>query len=816
MASSRTLPRLNNDLVLQQISESEFVVKNRSNRQFFSVGPVEYFLLSYLDGESTRSRLRRHYERKFGEPLDNSDIDEFLQLAASQKFLITDGGEKASTAEGKSADAATHLKADDSSSAKKIAGQSPLFFRVPVVDPNEIMNRVEPAIRWIWSVPFFLFAVSLICLASWISWGNREQLVASAVNAMSWESVLIFMLTVLFATFVHELAHGFTCKHYGGDVHEIGFLFMFFMPCMYCNVSDAWMIPEKSKRLWITAAGAFSDLIMWALAVLVWRVVLPGTLLSQIAFVVLTVCGSRGFLNLNPLLRLDGYYLVSDWLAIPNLRKRALDHWMAHLRWLLWGAERPEAVAHSRTLLIYGLFCWLFALVFLDLIFLRMLKYLGDEFGVIGVCFMTLLLAFAMRRVFKGFFSSEFSKMIQFRKTRTAGWLIVIVAGVATLFLLPIKHYATGEFEVRPGQMFQLHAQVSGYVQRVHVADGTQVDAGTVIAEMSSPDLEAQIITKRDELKEVTANLQKLKLGPRPEQVTEQKKRVERLQEWLEFSLLDLEKARASHKRSLIVLENRVKEFQAELDLAEKRLEQSKKLYQQGALAGAQLRREQVEISTARARVVEAESRLADERELAVRSYEARVISREEELAEAKAALDLLQKGTRKEEIVAEEARLERIEHELKHLSHLKEQLVIKAPVSGFVSTPRMTEKIGQWVPAGILICTIEDPVTSHVEIAISEDRALTVQEGLPVKLKARALPFETFHAKVERISAATAEKDPNQPQSAVIVHCELENADRRLKSGMTGFGRISRGWNTLGNVMLSKCLRYVRTEFWW
>ena len=87
MASSRTLPRLNDDLVLQQISESEFVVKNRSNRQFFSVGPVEYFLLSYLDGESTRSRLSRHYERKFGEPLDNSDIDEFLQLAASQKFL---------------------------------------------------------------------------------------------------------------------------------------------------------------------------------------------------------------------------------------------------------------------------------------------------------------------------------------------------------------------------------------------------------------------------------------------------------------------------------------------------------------------------------------------------------------------------------------------------------------------------------------------------------------------------------------------------------------------------------------------------------
>ena len=125
------------------------------------------------------------------------------------------------------------------------------------------------------------------------------------------------------ATTCHEFAHGLTCKHYGGDVHEVGLLVMFFTPCFYCNVSDAWLIPEKRKRLWITAAGGYCDLCLWALAVFAWRLSDPQGLVNYLAWVVVTVCAARVLFNFNPLLKLDGYYLLSDWLELPNLRQRS-------------------------------------------------------------------------------------------------------------------------------------------------------------------------------------------------------------------------------------------------------------------------------------------------------------------------------------------------------------------------------------------------------------------------------------------------------------------------------------------------------------
>jgi len=93
---------------------------------------------------------------------------------------------------------------------------------------------------------------------------------------------------------------------------------MFFMPCFYCNVSDAWLFKEKSKRLWVTFAGGYFELFLWALAVFVWRLTLPGSFPHYLAFVVLTACGVQTLFNFNPLLKLDGYYLLSDWKGVPT------------------------------------------------------------------------------------------------------------------------------------------------------------------------------------------------------------------------------------------------------------------------------------------------------------------------------------------------------------------------------------------------------------------------------------------------------------------------------------------------------------------
>src|ERR1051326_6353818 len=100
-------------------------------------------------------------------------------------------------------------------------------------------------------------------------------------------------------------------------------LLIYLQPAMYCNVSDAWLFPEKKKRLLVTLAGVWFDLLAWALATLLWRVTEPATAIDFLSLVIATTMGIKSLFNLNPLIKLDGYYLLSAWVEIPNLRRRA-------------------------------------------------------------------------------------------------------------------------------------------------------------------------------------------------------------------------------------------------------------------------------------------------------------------------------------------------------------------------------------------------------------------------------------------------------------------------------------------------------------
>ena len=180
-----------------------------------------------------------------------------------------------------------------------------------------------------------VFSLACIALAAGLTWVHRGQMAGSFLEGLRWETAIWVWLALAFVTLGHEFAHGLTCKHHGGEVHEVGVLMLMLMPCFYCNVTDAWLFREKSKRLWVTLAGGYFELFLWSLCVFVWRLTLPGTLPHYLAFVVLSASGVQTLFNFNPLIKLDGYYLLSDWLEIPNLQARAAEHVKERLRRLL-------------------------------------------------------------------------------------------------------------------------------------------------------------------------------------------------------------------------------------------------------------------------------------------------------------------------------------------------------------------------------------------------------------------------------------------------------------------------------------------------
>src|SRR5206468_11742270 len=129
--------------------------------------------------------------------------------------------------------------------------------------------------------------------------------------------------TLAITKVIHEFGHGLSCKHFGGECHEMGVMLLVMTPCLYCNVSDSWMLPNKWHRAAIGAAGMYIELVMASIATFLWWFSEPG-LLNNVCLAVMFVCSVTTLVfNANPLMRYDGYYILADLLEIPNLRQKA-------------------------------------------------------------------------------------------------------------------------------------------------------------------------------------------------------------------------------------------------------------------------------------------------------------------------------------------------------------------------------------------------------------------------------------------------------------------------------------------------------------
>ncbi|GAG26164.1 unnamed protein product, partial [marine sediment metagenome] len=175
---------------------------------------------------------------------------------------------------------------------------------------------------------------------------------------------------------LHELGHAYACKRFGGECHEIGILLLVFTPCMYCDVSDSWLLPSKWKRAAIGAAGIYVETVLASLATFFWWHSDPG-LFNFVCLQVMFICSVSTLLfNGNPLMRFDGYYIVSDLLEMPNLQQKAgVVLKRITSRWCLGLKQQDDPFLPQRCRLLFaaytvGSFAYRWVIVFSILIFL--------------------------------------------------------------------------------------------------------------------------------------------------------------------------------------------------------------------------------------------------------------------------------------------------------------------------------------------------------------------------------------------------------------------------------------------------------------
>lgn len=221
--------------------------------------------------------------------------------------------------------------------------------RVRLFDPTSILERLAPVGRLLFARRTLIVAAAVALFALGIQLEQAARLKLEMGNALA--HPLLFLAVALVVTLLHELGHGLACHTYGGRVHDLGVMLMYLViPAAYCDVSDAHFIEGRWRRAVVALAGCYVNVILWALATLCWRVLAPELLLTRIALAVIGATSVSLFLNLNPLLPLDGYYALEELVGVQNLRqKNVRGGWVRLYRWcstLYVGVIVPLAMLH--------------------------------------------------------------------------------------------------------------------------------------------------------------------------------------------------------------------------------------------------------------------------------------------------------------------------------------------------------------------------------------------------------------------------------------------------------------------------------------
>ena len=437
-------PGLRRDLIISRQETGSgvvYVLKDPRIGRFIRFREPEYFIAQQLDGLTSAEEICRRGQEQFGAPLTESTLERFAAKLDTLGLLERQ--------------AMPEIEVRPQASPRRMRGNI-LSLRLTVLDPDSLLATLVPKLRFIFRPWFAWFSIGVILSAAGIMTLQWAELHRSLLGLYRLESIPLAWLTLFCIVVGHEFSHGLTCKYFGGSVHEIGLLLIYLQPAMYCNVSEAWMFPEKRKRLLVTLAGAWFEIFAWAWATIAWRVTEPGTTPNYVALLVATTLGIKTLFNLNPLIKLDGYYLLSDWLEIPNLRRNAFRHIGTSLRHLgRAGASlaAPPTGRERRIFWLYGLLAGTYSAWLLGFILLSLGSFLVARYQGWGLALFMTTIGIVFRhplRLWLRSLGSQFSPMRgSLRVMRRLTIILVILGGLGAGLYYIQTDFRAGESQIR-------------------------------------------------------------------------------------------------------------------------------------------------------------------------------------------------------------------------------------------------------------------------------------------------------------------------------------------------------------------------------
>ncbi|KHT42745.1 HlyD family efflux transporter periplasmic adaptor subunit [Pectobacterium brasiliense] len=445
---------------------------------YFRIGWAEMAMLSRWS-MGNASQIVADVNQTSALTLDDSDVQYFNRFLQANSLTRVSGDEAL-------AQFSRQVEQSRVSIWRKLL-KNYLFFRIPLWHPDRFLGATLPWVEPFFSRIFLKLTLLVAVLGLFLAGRQWETFKHTFLHFFTLEGAALAGLTLCFTKILHEFGHAYTCKRFGARVATMGVAFLVMMPVLYTDTSGSWKLTRRRQRMAIGAAGMMTELVLAAWATLAWSF-LPDGMLRSAAFMLATTTWIMTLaINLSPLMRFDGYFLLSDGLQMPNLQNRgfAIGRWQMR-EWLFGlGDAPPEHFPRwlQRTLVGYAFAVWIYRFFLFTgiaiLVYHMTFKLLGMLLFAIEIGYFVVMPVVNEVR--------EWSKRRKdYRMNRNMTTTLVVSAVVLLLLMIPWQRGVYAPALLRAEQQSSLYMPVPAMIQRIDVKVGQPVQAGQTLFTLSS------------------------------------------------------------------------------------------------------------------------------------------------------------------------------------------------------------------------------------------------------------------------------------------------------------------------------------------
>ncbi len=483
---------------------SYWVVKEPVGLNYFRFHDEEYAILGMLDGKTSLQEIKDNFQKQFApQRITLQDLQQFVGMLHRSGLVIS-----RVSGQGRQL-----RRRGDTKKRKELLGKLSNIFalRFRGIDPEKILNFLIPYTWWLFTpaclIAFLMFGLSALTLVA-MNFAEFRTKLPTFEQFFAADNWIFLGATMAVVKILHEFGHGLSCKKFGGECHEMGLMFLVFTPCLYCNVSDSWMLPNKWQRVFIGAAGMYVELILASIATFMWWYSEPG-LLNFLCLSVMFICSvSTVVFNGNPLLRFDGYYILMDILEIPNLRQKSTEILKRWFQQYCLGLELQDNPFLPRKHKIWFAIYTIAAVIYRWVVVFSIIIFLNQIFKPYGLQPLGRLMAISG---VVGMFAQPLWQSIKFLRTpgraskmkrKNVSYSLVVAAAIfAFIALVPMPFHVDCAVEIQPHDASQVFALVPGKLVKWHKKPGTAVEQNDLIAELDNLDVRYEYAKYQGEVK---------------------------------------------------------------------------------------------------------------------------------------------------------------------------------------------------------------------------------------------------------------------------------------------------------------------------